>query len=147
MMTSEGVACGVGPNCDHKADAPPNDAYECGVTGAAAGNCWSAAYCSAVPAADYKCHVGCTACTTARLVCNIFNMIYSIVGIIGAIMIVTAGLKWASSGGNVKARDSAKNSLIHVVIGLIIVTLAITIVLMIYTSGQTIKNAGCIGGL
>ena len=131
--------------CLHRTNAPPNDAYEC--DGPAATPCWTATYCSNVPAADHKCQVGCAACTTARLVCNIFNMVYSIVGIVGAVMIVASGLKWAGSGSNPKARDNAKNSLIHVVVGLIIVTLAVTIVLLVYTSGQTIKNAGCIGGL
>ena len=93
------------------------------------------------------CRVGCSTCAVVRLACYIFNILYGIAGFVGAVLIVSAGVKWATSGDNARARDEAKEAVIHTIVGLIIVTLAVTIVLLIYTSGQGVADTNCIGGL
>lgn len=56
-----------------------------------------------------------------RLVLNIFSWV---TGIIAIIMIIIGGLKYITSGGDSAGVNSAKNTLLYAVIGLVIVAMA-----------------------
>jgi Na+-driven multidrug efflux pump len=72
----------------------------------------------------------------ANAICSIFGNIYfflySIAGGIGVVVITLQGIRWTSSAEDQSIRKSAKQGIIHVVIGLIIVMLAVTIVEMVF---------------
>ncbi len=61
----------------------------------------------------------------AKVVVNIISLI---TGIAAVIMIVVAGVKFVTSGGESSAVSSAKNTLVYAIIGLVIVALAQLIV-------------------
>ena len=56
------------------------------------------------------------------------NVLSWIIGIVAVIMIVVGGLKYVISGGDSNAVNSAKNTLIYAIIGLVIVALSQVIV-------------------
>lgn len=58
----------------------------------------------------------------------ILNILSIAVGIAAVVMIILAGLKYITSGGEASNVSSAKNSLLYAIIGLVIVALAQTIV-------------------
>jgi hypothetical protein len=70
-------------------------------------------------------------------VINIFSLI---VGIVAVIMIIVAGLKYITSGGDSGNVTGAKNTILYAVIGLIIVALAQVIVRFVLN--QTTDLAG-----
>jgi len=59
---------------------------------------------------------------------KVVDLLSVIVGIIAVIMIIVAGFRYITSGGNQESVKSAKNTLIYAVIGLVIVALAQIIV-------------------
>ncbi|HET8709334.1 MAG TPA: pilin [Candidatus Saccharimonadales bacterium] len=59
---------------------------------------------------------------------NVVNLLSVAVGIAAVIMIVIAGLKYVTSGGDTQAVAGAKHTIIYAVVGLIIVALAQVIV-------------------
>lgn len=65
-------------------------------------------------------------------VCSLLHSFYDLLVYIAsgaaAVMIVVMGVMWITSAENSKARTTAKNGIIHVVIGLLIVSLALTLV-------------------
>jgi biotin transporter BioY len=73
-------------------------------------------------------------------VCYILEQFYDlflyIASGIGALMIVFLGVMWVSSADNSKARTAAKTGIIHVIVGLIIVSLAVTIVNLALPAGS-----------
>lgn len=62
---------------------------------------------------------------TIKLVVNFLSFI---VGVVAVIMIIIAGLKYITSGGDSNNVASAKNTILYAVIGLVIVALAQVIV-------------------
>ncbi len=62
------------------------------------------------------------------IICRIFQIIFYIAGAITALVIVVAGIKWIGSGDDPAARGSAKNTIVHAIIGLIIVLIAVFLV-------------------
>lgn len=63
----------------------------------------------------------CQACHVVMLVENVLDWLVMILGIIATILIVVAGIKLATSGGNVSAMESAKRSINNLLIGYVIV--------------------------
>lgn len=61
---------------------------------------------------------------------NIFSMI---IGIIAVVMIMIAGFKYITSTGDANSVNSAKNTLLYAVIGLVIVAMAQVIVRFVIT--------------
>jgi len=57
-------------------------------------------------------------------ICIIGSVLITIAGAIASIVIVSAGLKWVSSGDDPGARKQAKQMIIHAVVGLIIILLS-----------------------
>ncbi len=62
------------------------------------------------------------------LIKNIINVFSLVVGIVAVLMIIFAGFRYITSGGNDGSVGSAKNTILYAVIGLIIVALAQVIV-------------------
>ncbi len=73
----------------------------------------------------------------AKKVVNIFSLV---VGVISVIMIIYAGLRYITSGGESGGVSGAKNTLLYAVIGLIIVILAQVIVRIVLNQGTSISN-------
>lgn len=76
-------------------------------------------------------------------ICNVLQVVYElliyIAGGIGALVITIQGVTWVASADDAKARKSAKGAVIHVIIGLIIVSLALVLVAMVLPA-----SAGCV---
>jgi len=70
-----------------------------------------------------------------RLVINMFSLI---VGAVSVIMIIYAGFKYITSGGNDSNVGAAKNTILYAVIGLVIVALAQIIVKFVLTKAADI---------
>lgn len=63
----------------------------------------------------------CQACHVVQLTNNVVSWIVMILGIIAAILIVVAGARLVTSGGNVSAKEAAKSSMSNLLIGYLIV--------------------------
>lgn len=76
-------------------------------------------------------------------ICSVLQVIYElliyIAGGIGALVITIQGVTWVASADDAKARKTAKTAVIHVLIGLIIVSLALVLVAMVLP-----ESAGCV---
>ncbi len=55
---------------------------------------------------------------------DILNVVYLIAGVIAVIMIVIAAISYTSSGGDTNKVNSAKNTILYAVIGIVIIAMA-----------------------
>lgn len=62
---------------------------------------------------------------------HIINIMSVLVGVVAVIMIIYAGFRYVTSGGDSSGVTGAKNTLIYAIVGLIVVALAQTIVLFV----------------
>ena len=58
---------------------------------------------------------------------NVLNAIYGILGVIAVVMIVISGVKYTTSQGDPGKVQSAKNTILYAIIGLVIALLAFAI--------------------
>lgn len=65
---------------------------------------------------------------------NLINVFSVIVGIVAVVMIVVAGFKYITSGGDSGNMTSAKNTLVYAIIGLVVAALAQVIVRFVLQS-------------
>jgi hypothetical protein len=76
-------------------------------------------------------------------ICSVLQTIYElliyIAGGVGALVITIQGVTWVASADDAKVRKGAKTAVIHVLIGLIIVSLALVLVAMVLPD-----SAGCV---
>lgn len=63
-----------------------------------------------------------------RVITQIINLFSLVVGVVSVIMIIFGGLRYITSGGDSTNVNSAKNTILYAVIGLIVVALAQVIV-------------------
>lgn len=63
----------------------------------------------------------CQACYAVELVNNVVSWLVMILGVIAAILIVMAGTRLVTSGGNSSAKEAAKSSMTNLIIGYLIV--------------------------
>ena len=75
----------------------------------------------------------------AKTVINIFSIV---VGVISVVMIIYAGFRYVTSGGDSGSVTSAKNTLIYAVVGLLIVAIAQLIVHYVLNTGASIQSNG-----
>jgi hypothetical protein len=72
-------------------------------------------------------------------ICNVMEGIYElllfIAGGLGALVIIAQGLVWVAAADDAKARRGARMAVIHVLIGLIIVSLSLVLVAMVLPNG------------
>lgn len=73
-------------------------------------------------------------------ICNTLELIYDLLIYIAsglaAVMIVIMGIAWITSAENSKTRTAAKEAVIHVIVGLIVVSLAVVLVEMVLPEGS-----------
>ncbi|MEM4347405.1 MAG: hypothetical protein QW802_02325 [Candidatus Altiarchaeota archaeon] len=62
------------------------------------------------------------------LICRVFYLIFWATAAIAALVILIAGVKWIGSGDDPSARGAAKGTIVHAIIGLIIVIIAVFLV-------------------
>ncbi len=84
---------------------------------------------------------GCTAdgSDLTKLVKIIINVMSVVIGVVAVIMIMVAGYKYITSGGDTGKVTSAKNTLIYALVGLIIVALAQFMVRVVLKQAKTIS--------
>ncbi len=62
------------------------------------------------------------------LICRLVQVLYAISAAVATVVIVIAGIKWIGSSEDAGARAQAKSTIIHALIGLIIVIIALSLV-------------------
>lgn len=62
--------------------------------------------------------------TVNNVITTVINLFSVLVGVIAVIMIIYAGLRYITSGGDSAKITSAKNTIVYAIIGLIVVALA-----------------------
>lgn len=75
--------------------------------------------------------------TLAVKVVNLFSII---VGIVSVIMIIYAGFRYVTSGGESNSISSAKNTLIYAIIGLVVVVLSQLIVHYVLNTATSVAS-------
>ena len=64
----------------------------------------------------------------AKFICKLIQVLWGITAAVATIVIVTAGIRWVGSAEDASARASAKSTIIHAIIGVIIIAVALAIV-------------------
>jgi cytochrome bd-type quinol oxidase subunit 2 len=77
----------------------------------------------------------------SSLAAKVVNLFSIIVGIVSVIMIIYAGFRYVTSGGESGSVSSAKNTLIYAIIGLVIVVLAQLIVHYVLNTATNVGAA------
>lgn len=62
--------------------------------------------------------------TATQIVSNVLNTVYFVSGIVAVVVIILAGYKYTTSIGDAAAVTKAKTSILHAVIGLVVIALA-----------------------
>ncbi|MDQ5982771.1 MAG: hypothetical protein QG549_768 [Patescibacteria group bacterium] len=62
------------------------------------------------------------------IVKNVINLLFFVIGIIAVIMIIIGGIRYSTSNGDSSQIQSAKNTVLYAVIGLVVAILAFAIV-------------------
>jgi glucose uptake protein GlcU len=79
-----------------------------------------------------------TACNTKTTLAGVFgevaNILIFLVGAVSVIMIIIGGLRYVTSNGDSKNVESAKNTLLYAVIGLIVAIVSYAIVNFVVTN-------------
>ncbi len=75
-----------------------------------------------------------------KVICRIVKVLYAVAAGVALIIIVLAGIKWIASGDDPGARKSAKESVIHAILGLLIIMLAAVLVNWVVGGGTVIIN-------
>lgn len=79
-----------------------------------------------------------TACNTGTTLGGVFsnvaNILVFLVGSVSVIMIIIGGLRYVTSNGDSKQTESAKNTVLYAVIGLIVAIVAYAIVNFVVTN-------------
>lgn len=75
------------------------------------------------------------------IVKTIVNVLSVMVGLTAVIMIVVAGFKYITSGGDSGKVTSAKNALVYALVGLVIVALAQFMVRVVLKQADTVTNS------
>lgn len=69
-----------------------------------------------------------------KMMTNIINAIFFVLGMIAVIMIIVGGVKYTTSNGDPQGIKSAKDTIMYAVIGLVVAILAYTIVNFVVAS-------------
>lgn len=81
--------------------------------------------------------------TLMNTVGNVLNAIYGVIAVVAVVMIVIAGIKYSTSQGDPGKVQSAKNTIMYSIIGLVITTLPDTG----YYSGESGENVNYLRNL
>ena len=77
----------------------------------------------------------------SSLASKVVNLFSIVVGIVSVVMIIYAGFKYVTSGGESSSVSGAKNTLVYAIVGLIIVVLAQLIVRYVLNSASSVTNS------
>jgi len=72
--------------------------------------------------------------TVGKIITPIINTLLFILGAISVIMIIVAGIRYTTSGGDASSVTAAKNTLLYSIIGLVVAILAFAIVNFVVTA-------------
>ena len=64
---------------------------------------------------------------------NVINLLIFVIGIIAVIMVVVGGLRYVLSGGDSAGINTAKNTILYAIVGLVVAILAYSIVNFVLT--------------
>lgn len=82
----------------------------------------------------------------AGIFTQVINIMLFLVGVLSVIMLIFGGLRYVISRGESKAVESAKNTILYAIVGLIVAILSFAIVNFIVnsftTSGGIVNNSG-----
>jgi uncharacterized membrane protein YozB (DUF420 family) len=67
---------------------------------------------------------------------EIYDLLLYVASGLAAVMIVIMGVAWITSAENSKARTTAKEAVVHVIVGLIVVSIAVVLVKMVLPEGS-----------
>ncbi len=76
------------------------------------------------------------------IIATVINIFSFVVGVIAVIMIIVGGLKYITSTGDSSKTESAKNTILYAVIGLVIVAVAQVIVIFVLDEVQGEDSSG-----
>jgi hypothetical protein len=72
---------------------------------------------------------GCTSgISLTRVIRNVINIFSILIGVVAVIMIIVAGFKYVTSGGDSGSITSAKQTLVYAIVGLVVTALSQAIV-------------------
>jgi hypothetical protein len=66
-----------------------------------------------------------------QTICKIFSVMQNIAGGLAALVITIAGFKWVGSAEDPGARKQAKDTIVHALIGMLIITISTNLVALI----------------
>ena len=126
LLTSLGMVVAITSLIGLQVSSP---AYAAGNTPTPAGNSSSTSSSQAAVCEGVGSATGSTGCSTTgksvnSLVTTLVDLLSAIVGIAAVVMIIIAGLKYITAGGDSSSIGSAKNTLIYAIVGMIIVAAA-----------------------
>ena len=84
--------------------------------------------CAGVAAAGGNCNEAGSGSTVNRIVAVVVNILSTLVGIVAVIMVILGGFKYVTSNGDTSNVQSAKNTILFAIVGLVVVALAQVIV-------------------
>jgi hypothetical protein len=68
-------------------------------------------------------------------ICGIYGLMYNVAGGLGALVITMAGFKWVGSAEDPGGRKQAKDTIVHALVGMLIIVIAAQIVGLITGTG------------
>lgn len=63
-----------------------------------------------------------------KIMKNVINLLFFVIGVIAVIMIIVGGIRYSTSGGDSSQIQAAKNTVLYAVVGLVVAILAFAIV-------------------
>jgi hypothetical protein len=77
------------------------------------------------------------------LLCRLLQVLFAVSAAVATIVIVLAGIKWIGSSEDAGARAQAKSTIVHAIIGLLIVMIALTLVGWVVSSNASMNVFAC----
>lgn len=77
------------------------------------------------------------------LLCRLLQVLFAVSAAVATIVIVMAGIKWIGSAEDAGARAQAKSTIVHAIIGLLIVMIALTLVGWVVSSDASMNVFSC----
>lgn len=82
------------------------------------------------------------ATTVSNVICDFYNVFWSVIGVLGVVVILAAGVEWVLSRDDPGKRKMAQSIIIAVIIGLLIAAITKTLLNSISTSVASGVNEG-----
>ena len=67
-------------------------------------------------------------CSDTGLIASVLGWVYFAIGVVGAIIIIVAGIQYMTSTGNPDKTKRARETIVYTVVGMIVATLAAVII-------------------